>query len=129
AAARLNHAEVGIMQAEQGIPFYLLRGGTSKGVFFDRAAVPAGRDELAAFLLNVFGSPDPRQIDGLGGGDKLTSKAAILGASTRPDADVDYLFAQVGIDHAEVDFKLNCGNLSAAVAPHAIEPGYVPITD
>jgi len=117
------------MQAQSGIPFHLWRGGTSKGVFFDRAVVPADRDELAAFLLNVFGSPDPRQIDGLGGGDKLTSKAAILGPSSSPDADVDYLFAQVGINHAEVDFKLNCGNLSAAVATHAIEQGYVPITD
>src|SRR5690606_29937993 len=65
------------MSQTPGVPFHLLRGGTSKGVFFDRAAVPSDRDELAAFLLNVFGSPDPRQIDGLGGGDKLTSKAAV----------------------------------------------------
>lgn len=117
------------MRAPSGIPFYLLRGGTSKGVFFDRADVPADRTALTAFLLDVFGSPDPRQIDGLGGGDKLTSKAAILGPSTHPDADVDYLFAQVGIHHPEVDYKLNCGNLSAAVATHAIEQGYVLATE
>ncbi|WP_026639783.1 PrpF domain-containing protein [Bordetella petrii] len=117
------------MSQTPGVPFHLLRGGTSKGVFFDRAAVPSDRDELAAFLLNVFGSPDPRQIDGLGGGDKLTSKAAVLGPPTHLHADVDYLFAQVGIRHAEVDYKLNCGNLSAAVAAHAIEQGYVPATE
>lgn len=107
------------------IPFYLLRGGTSKGVFLERDVVPADRTELVKFLLGLFGSPDPRQIDGLGGGDKLTSKAAILGSPTRSNTDIDYLFAQVGIRHAEVDFNLNCGNLSAAVAAYAIEAGYV----
>lgn len=113
------------MALPSGIPFYLLRGGTSKGVFLERTDVPTDRDALVPFLLDIFGSPDSRQIDGLGGGDKLTSKAAILGLPTHPDADIDYLFAQVGITHAEVDFNLNCGNLSAAVAAYAIEAGYV----
>ena len=117
------------MNVGSGIPFYLLRGGTSKGVFLNRQSVPEDRGELSSFLLDVFGSPDPRQIDGLGGADKLTSKAAVLGAASVPHADIDYLFAQVGINHAEVDFNLNCGNLSAAVGAYAIEAGYVTVKD
>lgn len=116
------------MGQRPGVPYFLLRGGTSKGVFLERSVVPQDREALARFLLDIFGSPDPRQIDGLGGADKLTSKAAILGAPTVDGADIDYLFAQVGIHHPEVDFKLNCGNLSAAVAAYAVEAGYVEAT-
>lgn len=108
-----------------GVPFTLYRGGTSKGVFLHRDSLPTAREALCAALLDIFGSPDPRQIDGLGGGDKLTSKAAIMGPSTQPDTDIDYLFAQVGIRTAEVDFNLNCGNLTAAVAAYAVHEGYV----
>ena len=107
------------------LPFVLMRGGTSKGVFLPRDAMPSSREALIAQLLAVFGSPDVRQIDGLGGADKLTSKAAIMGKPTREDADIDYLFAQVGMAHAEVDFNLNCGNLTAAAAAYAIREGYV----
>ena len=108
------------------IPFHLYRGGTSKGVFMPSAQLPADRDALVPMLLEIFGSPDPRQINGMGGGDKLTSKAAIMGPPSVPGADVDYLFAQVGIHHPEVDFNLNCGNLTAAAAVYAVHAGYVP---
>ena len=108
-----------------------MRGGTSKGVFFrqqdlpERAQQPgAARDKL---LLRVIGSPDPygKQIDGMGGATSSTSKSVILSKSTRPDHDVDYLFGQVSIDKAFVDWSGNCGNLSAAVGPFAISNGLV----
>lgn len=113
------------------IPATYLRGGTSKGVFFRlqdlpeaaRVAGPA-RDAL---LLRVIGSPDPygKQIDGMGGATSSTSKAVIVAASSRPDHDVDYLFGQVAIDSAFVDWSGNCGNLSAAVGPFAIASGLI----
>ena len=102
-----------------------MRGGTSKGGVFlasDLPADPATRDRV---LLAVMGSPDRRQIDGLGGADPLTSKVAIVSPSARPDADVDYLFAQVVVDEARVDYGQNCGNMLAAVGPFAIERGLV----
>ncbi len=107
----------------------LMRGGTSKGVFLrsnDLPADPAMRDRL---ILALFGSPDPRQIDGLGGADILTSKVAIMGPPTRPDADVDYTFGQVSISEAVVDYDINCGNLSAAAGVYAVEEGFVRATD
>jgi probable AcnD-accessory protein PrpF len=113
------------------IPATYLRGGTSKGVFFrlhdlpERAQVPgAARDAL---LMRVIGSPDPygKQIDGMGGATSSTSKTVIVSASTRPGHDVDYLFGQVSIDKAFVDWSGNCGNLSAAVGPFAIANGLV----
>lgn len=106
-------------------PFVIMRGGTSKGVFFDAERVPADRAQLSDFLLDAFGSPDRRQIDGLGGADKLTSKAAIIGRPSRADCDVTYLYGHVGIVVPEVDFNANCGNLLAAVGVYAIEEGYV----
>jgi Uncharacterized protein conserved in bacteria len=108
------------------IPFVLMRGGTSKGIFLRAEDVPTDRDALTDLLLDLFGSPDRRQIDGLGGADKLTSKAAIIGKPVRSDSDVSYLFGQVGTVRAEVDFNLNCGNLLAAVGMYAIEEGLVP---
>jgi 2-methylaconitate cis-trans-isomerase PrpF len=107
------------------IPFRLYRGGTSKGVFMPAGRLPVDRQKLVPILLEIFGSPDARQINGLGGGDKLTSKAAIMGPPTVPGADIDYLFGQVGIRHPEVDFNLNCGNLTAAAAVYAIDEGFV----
>ena len=113
------------------IPATYLRGGTSKGVFFrlqdlpPAAQVPGpARDRL---LLRVIGSPDPygKQIDGMGGATSSTSKTVILAQSSRPDHDVDYLFGQVSIDQAFVDWSGNCGNLSAAVGPFAISGGLV----
>ncbi|MFC4528116.1 2-methylaconitate cis-trans isomerase PrpF [Dyella halodurans] len=113
------------------IPATYLRGGTSKGVFFrlqdlpQAAQVPgAARDAL---LQRVIGSPDPygKQIDGMGGATSSTSKTVIVSSSSRPDHDVDYLFGQVAIDKAFVDWSGNCGNLSAAVGPFAIASGLI----
>ncbi|MCC7280035.1 MAG: 2-methylaconitate cis-trans isomerase PrpF [Chromatiaceae bacterium] len=113
------------------IPATYMRGGTSKGVFFRLQDLPApcqmpgaARDAL---LLRVIGSPDPygKQIDGMGGATSSTSKTVILSRSSRPDHDVDYLFGQVSIDRAFVDWSGNCGNLSAAVGPFAIANGLV----
>jgi 2-methylaconitate cis-trans-isomerase PrpF len=106
--------------------YVLMRGGTSKGVFLRAQDLPMhDRLALTRILSDLFGSPDRRQIDGLGGADKLTSKAAIIGPPSVPQADVDYLFGQVGIDDAEVDYSINCGNLSAAVGMYAIQEGFV----
>ena len=105
-----------------------LRGGTSKGGFFladDLPAATAGRDAL---LLRVMGSPDTRQIDGMGGADPLTSKVAVVGKSTRDGVDVDYLFLQVFVDQAIVTDAQNCGNMLAGVGPFAIERGLVSAT-
>src|ERR1700733_6017785 len=104
----------------------IMRGGTSRAVFLDATEVPSGA-ERDALLLRLMGSPDPRQIDGLGGADLLTSKVAIIERSTDPDADVEYTFAQVGIDRAFVDYHVNCGNISAAVALYAVQEGLVSV--
>ena len=109
------------------LPCVLMRGGTSKGACFLASDLPADVATRDLVLLAVMGSPDARQIDGIGGADPLTSKVAIISASTRPDADVDYLFAQVNVDKAAVDYGQNCGNILAAVGPFAIEKGLVAI--
>jgi 2-methylaconitate cis-trans-isomerase PrpF len=108
------------------IPCVLMRGGTSKGPFFlasDLPIDPAQRDEL---LIEVMGSGHPLEIDGVGGGDSLSSKVAIIGPATRAGADVDYLFAQVKVEERFVDISPNCGNMLSAVGPFAIEAGLVP---
>jgi 4-oxalomesaconate tautomerase len=102
-----------------------MRGGTSKGGFFLADDLPAGRAARDAFLLGVMGSPDIRQIDGMGGGDPLTSKVAVVKRSERPGVDVDYLFLQVFVDQAIVTDAQNCGNMLAGVGPFAIERGLV----
>ena len=109
------------------IPCLLMRGGTSKGAYFLASDLPAGQEQRDRVLLAAMGSPDPRQIDGLGGADPLTSKVAIIGPSARPEADVDYLFAQVVVDEPRVDYGQNCGNILAGVGPFAIERGLVAI--
>ncbi|KAA2315514.1 4-oxalomesaconate tautomerase [Pseudooceanicola sediminis] len=108
-----------------GIPCIWMRGGTSKGAYFLAQDLPAGVAERDAVLLSLMGSPDPRQIDGIGGADPLTSKVAILSPSTRDDADVDYLFLQVFVDQAVVTDAQACGNILAGVGPAAIERGLV----
>ena len=113
------------MPQQVAIPFVLMRGGTSKGVFLRDRDLPdagAARDRV---ILSLFGSPDPRQVDGLGGADLLTSKCAIIGAASRPDADLDYTFAQVSISEPHVSYDINCGNISAAVGAYAVEEGLV----
>tara|TARA_R110000850_G_scaffold277143_1_gene423603 strand:+ start:91523 stop:92614 length:1092 start_codon:yes stop_codon:yes gene_type:complete len=107
------------------IPCVQMRGGTSKGAYFHASDLPDDATVRDAVLLAVMGSPDPRQIDGIGGADPLTSKVAIVSPSTRTDADVDYLFAQVVVNEARVDYGQNCGNILAGVGPFAIETGIV----
>ena len=104
-----------------------MRAGTSKGGFFLAADLPKDIAKRDAFLLAVMGSPDPRQIDGMGGADPLTSKVAVVRKSARPGVDVDYLFLQVFVDRALVSDAQNCGNILAGVGPFAIERGLVPI--
>jgi 4-oxalomesaconate tautomerase len=108
-----------------GVPCLWMRGGTSKGACFLASDLPADPVARDALLLRIMGSPDPRQIDGLGGADPLTSKVAILAPSTRRDADVDYLFLQVFVDRSIVTDAQPCGNVLAAVGPAAIERGLV----
>ncbi|MGE0745546.1 MAG: 4-oxalomesaconate tautomerase [Rhodospirillales bacterium] len=111
------------------IPAVMMRGGTSKGLYFLADDLPADVATRDAVLLAAMGSPDARQIDGVGGADPLTSKVAIVSRSTRPGIDVDYLFAQVVVDQAVVDTKPNCGNMLAGVGPFAIEQGLVAARD
>lgn len=112
---------------QRAIDCLLIRGGTSKGAYFRAADLPADRAAMARILLAAMGSPDPRQIDGVGGADPLTSKVAVVGPSTRDDSDVDYLFAQVVVDEPRVDYHQNCGNILAGVGPFAIERGMVAV--
>ncbi len=111
-----------------GIRCMWMRGGTSKGGYFLKSDLPSDTAARDAFLLGMMGSPDPRQIDGLGGADPLTSKVAVVCASERDDADVDYLFLQVFVDQAIVTDAQNCGNILAGIGPFAIERGLVEAT-
>ncbi|MFF3503984.1 4-oxalomesaconate tautomerase [Streptomyces sp. NPDC003247] len=107
------------------VPCLLMRGGTSKGAFFLADDLPADPAERDGLLLRIMGSPDDRQIDGLGGAHPLTSKVAVVSPSADPDADVDYLFLQVVVDRPEVSDRQNCGNILAGVGPFAVERGLV----
>jgi len=102
-----------------------MRGGTSKGGYFLASDLPGSVEERDALLLRIMGSPDPRQIDGMGGGNPLTSKVAVVKPSTREGVDVDYLFLQVFVDRPVVTDRQNCGNILAGVGPFAIERGLV----
>lgn len=111
------------------VPCMLIRGGTSKGAYFlasDLPSDPAARDRL---ILSVMGSPDPRQVDGLGGAHPLTSKIAIVARSARPGVDVEFLFGQVVVAEARIDYTPNCGNILSGVGPFAIERGLVAAAD
>jgi 4-oxalomesaconate tautomerase len=114
---------------QHAIPAVLMRGGTSKGLFFRAEHLPADTAVRDRVLLAAMGSPDTRQIDGVGGANPLTSKVAVVGPPSRPDADIDYLFLQVVVDKALVDGGQNCGNMLAGVGPFAIEQGLVPARD
>jgi hypothetical protein len=110
------------------IPCSIIRGGTSRAVFFHSDdLLRYDRPVVERLLLDVFGSPDPKQTNGLGGATSQTSKAAIIGPPSRPDADVDYTFAQVSVSTPVVDWGGNCGNISSAVGPYAIDSGLVEV--
>src|SRR5580700_10498483 len=110
-----------------GVRCMLMRGGTSKGAYFLADDLPSDTEERKDLLLRIMGSPDIRQIDGIGGAHPLTSKVAIVSRSKSPDADVDFLFVQISVQEASVDTKPNCGNILAGVGPFAIERGLVSI--
>ncbi len=112
-------------EEQKRIRCVIMRGGTSRGLFVMRGDLPADPALRDRVILRLYGSPDVRQIDGLGGADPLTSKLAVIGPSTRPVADVDYTFGQVSITDAFVDWAGNCGNISSAVGPFAIDEGLV----
>jgi len=111
----------------RAIPATLMRGGTSKGLYFHVKDLPRSASARDRTLLAAMGSPDPRQIDGVGGAHPLTSKVAVIGPASRADADVDYLFLQVVVDKAEVSDSQNCGNILAGVGPWSIENGLVRV--
>jgi len=114
---------------QTAIPCTVMRGGTSKGLYFRTEDLPSDVATRDAVLLAAMGSPDPRQIDGMGGAHPLTSKIAVVGPSTHPEAAVDYLFLQCVVDEARIDAGQNCGNLLAGVGPFAIEEGLVAAQD
>lgn len=110
---------------DSGVRAVMLRGGTSRGLYFTADDLPADPRERDELLLRLMGTPDPRQIDGLGGATSLTSKVAVVSRSEQPDVDVDYLFLQLGVDEPTVSDRQNCGNILAGVGPFAVERGLV----
>ena len=114
---------------QTAIPCVIMRGGTSRGPYIQLSDLPEDRETLAKVLLAVMGSPHERQVDGIGGAQWLTSKVAMVGPSSRDDADVDYLFGQVLVDRDFVDFAPNCGNMTSGVGPFAIEAGMIQAGD
>ncbi|RYG89439.1 4-oxalomesaconate tautomerase [Loktanella sp. IMCC34160] len=115
---------------QTGIPFIFMRGGTSRGPYFNRADLPADRETLAEVLIAAIGAGHSINIDGIGGGVAVTTKVAMLSPSEDDWADVDYFFAQVSVDQRQVDFKPTCGNILSGVGPAAIEMGLVvPASD
>ena len=112
------------------IPAVFMRGGTSNAVVFHARDLPADRKEWDEIFLAAIGSPDPygRQLDGMGGGVSSLSKVCVIGPSSRPDADIDYTFAQVQVKEAKVDYGANCGNMSAAMGPFAIDEGLMKVS-
>ena len=113
----------------RSIPAYLMRGGTSKGLIFHKKDLPSDRNVLTEHLLKIMGSPDVRQINGLGGGTSVTSKVCIISKSLEKDVDIDYFFAQVEVDRNHVDYAPTCGNMLSALGPFAIEEGLVETSD
>jgi 4-oxalomesaconate tautomerase len=111
--------------AEGGVRCMLMRGGTSRGLYFLASDLPQQPEERDALLLGIMGSGHPLQIDGLGGTHPLTSKVAVISPSRREDADVDYLFLQLGVERATITDKQNCGNILAGVGPFAVERGLI----
>lgn len=113
------------MQRKTKFPCTIMRGGTSKGIFLMEEDLPRDPGLRDRIILAIFGSPDIRQIDGLGGADSLTSKLALIASPKTGDRDVDYTFGAVGIDKPFIDYSANCGNIRSAVGPFVIEKGWV----
>lgn len=116
-------------RAQATVRLTLMRGGTSKGLYFHERDLPPAGPARDALLLRLMGSPDVLQIDGLGGSRPITSKIAIIAPPSRPDADVDYTFGQVDIGSPLVGWSGNCGNISSGVGPFAVDEGLVPAVD
>ncbi|NMB36351.1 MAG: 3-methylitaconate isomerase [Firmicutes bacterium] len=114
---------------QEKIRTVIMRAGTSKGIFIKDEDLPQDQNKRDKTILRIFGSPDIRQIDGLGGAEPLTSKLAIIGSPSRPDADVDYTFAQVSYVAPTVDYSGNCGNISSGVGPFAVDEGLVKVKE
>src|ERR1039458_7283946 len=112
-----------------GLKCTIMRGGTSKAVFVREEDLPSDVTERERVILRAFGSPDVRQIDGLGGADPLTSKLAVIGPTTRTDAHLNYTFGQVEINEPNIDYLSLCGNISSAVGLYAIQEGLVRATE
>ena len=112
------------------LPAVFMRGGTSNAVVFHAGDLPRDRAQWDEIFLAAIGSPDPygRQLDGMGGGVSSVSKVCVVGPSTRPDADIDYTFAQVQVKKAEVDYSANCGNMSSAMGPFAVDEGLIKVS-
>ena len=110
---------------QTAIPFLFMRGGTSRGPYFNRADLPADQDTLSEVLMAAVGAGNPRNIDGLGGGNAVTTKVAMLSISEDPEADIDYFFAQVAVEERLVDYGPTCGNILVGVGPAAIEMGLI----
>lgn len=117
-------------RAQSSLPAAYYRGGTSRAVFFQREHLPEDKAQWDRIFLGVIGSPDPygRQLDGMGGGISSLSKICIVGPSDKPDADVDYTFVSIGIKNTSVDYSSNCGNMSSAVGPFAVDSGIVQVS-
>lgn len=114
---------------QTAIPFLFMRGGTSRGPYLNRADLPHDRDTLARLLVAMVGSGHPLNIDGIGGGNAVTTKVAMLSKSDDEWADIDYFFAQVSVEDGQVDFKPTCGNILSGVGPAAVEMGLIPAED
>ena len=112
------------------LPAVFMRGGTSNAVVFHAKDLPRDRAEWDEIFLAAIGSPDPygRQLDGMGGGVSSVSKVCVVGPSSRPDADIDYTFAQVQVKEAKVDYSANCGNMSSAMGPFAVDEGLFKVS-
>jgi methylitaconate Delta-isomerase len=124
-----NEVKIMTIKEQIQVKCTIMRGGTSKAVFLNENQVPKDLELRKQLILNLFGSPDKRQIDGLGGADILTSKCAIIGPPSHPDADIDYTFIQVGIDKPVLSYEIVCGNISPAAGVYAIEEGFVQTTE
>ncbi|KAF2011982.1 DUF453-domain-containing protein [Aaosphaeria arxii CBS 175.79] len=128
---RRFHLSHCIQKAQRSLPAAYYRGGTSRAVIFKAEDLPQDKKEWPSIFRGVINSPDPngRQLDGMGGGVSSLSKVCVVGKSEREDADVDYTFAAIGVANSEVDFSSNCGNMSAAIGPFAVDAGQVKHQD